>query len=215
MDLKIDEDEDEPTGMLAAPGEFTVTLSRQLDGVVQELSEPVTFRVEPLRQGALEGSPAPQAAAFWQEISRMQRTVSATSTALDRALKRLEKLKLVLERTPAHPGDLDARLHTIRQELLELDEQMNANRSKRQVGEKRAPTFKDRLNFTTSSIRYSTYGPTPSQERSLKIAKQEFETFKTELDDVVLQQLPALEKDIQTAGAPWLEGQEIPEIDIE
>jgi hypothetical protein len=99
--------------------------------------------------------------------------------------------------------------------LLELDEQMNGNRSKRQVGEKRAPTFRDRLNFTSSSVRYSTYGPTPSQEKSLEIARQEFKTFKTELDRVVRQELPVLEKEIQAAGAPWLEGQEIPEIDLE
>jgi hypothetical protein len=213
IDLKIDEDDEEPTGMLALPGQYSVSLRRQVDGVVKELSDHVTFTVEHLREGALEGADPSEAAAFWQQIARLQRTFSASSTSLDRALKRVEKLKIVLERTPEHPGLLDTRLHDIRQTLLELDEQFGGNRSKRQVGEKRDPTFNDRLNFAYSGIRYSTYGPTPSHRKSLEIAEADFLKFKEELDMVLLQQLPALERDMQAAGAPWLEGQEIPEIE--
>ena len=215
IDFKQEEDEDEPQGMLAPPGEYNVTLSQQIDGVITVLSEPIHFRVEPLREGALEGASLEEAATFWQEIARLQRTFSASSTALNRALKRVEKLKIALKRAPAHPGALDTRLHDIQQVLLNLDEIFHGNRSKRQVGEKRDPTFNDRLNFAYSGIRYSTYGPTPSHEKSLKIAEREFLTFKTELDQIILAQLPALEKDMQEAGAPWLEGQEIPEIDLE
>jgi len=50
---------------------------------------------------------------------------------------------------------------------------------------------------------------------SLEIAEKEFKIFKAELDFLLLQELPALERDMRVAGAPWLEGQEIPEIDLE
>jgi hypothetical protein len=215
IDLQQEEDQDEPQGMLASPGEYTVTLAMQIDGNITNLSDPVNFLVERLRRGALEGASPQEAAAFWQEVAGLQRSFSASSTALANAIKRVEKLKIVLQRTPAHPGELDTRLHNIRQTLQELDEQFHGNRSKRQVGEKRDPAFNDRLNFAYSGTRYSTYGPTPSHERSLEIAKKEFLQFKVRLEEVLNQQLPPLERDMRQAGAPWLEGQAIPEIDFE
>jgi hypothetical protein len=213
IDLQQEEDEDEPQGMLAPPGEYTVTLVRQVDGNITELSDPVNFQVERLRKGALEGASPQEVAAFWQAIADLQRSFSASSKVLEDAKTRVEKLKTVLERTLAHPGELDTRLHNIKQELLKLDEQFHGNRSKRQVGEKRDPTFNDRLNFAYSGTRYSTYGPTPSHERSLEIAKKEFLEFKAKLEEVLNRQLPQLEKDLQQAGAPWLEGQEIPDVE--
>jgi hypothetical protein len=204
----------EQPGAMAAPGEYTVTLSKQVDGIVTDLSDTVPFVVERLRKGALQGAEPAETAAFWQEVAQMQKQTSAASKALEKGLKRIDHLKVVLSRTPSAPGELDPQLHQLRQALLELDGRLNGNRSKRQVGEKRNPTIVDRVSFAHAGTRYSTYGPTPSHKRSLEIAAKQFSKFKTELENILYQQLPQFEKALQDAGAPWLEGQEIPEIDL-
>jgi len=83
--------------------------------------------------------------------------------------------------------------------------------SKQRVGEKTKPTINNRLRFAMSGTRLSTYGPTPTLERSLAIAKSQFAELKLQLDEILNVRLPAMEKALREAGAPWVEGQPIPE----
>jgi hypothetical protein len=57
----------------------------------------------------------------------------------------------------------------------------------------------------------STYGPTETLKNSLKIAGNEFRTVKAELDIIVNDRLPKIERAMIDAGAPWMEGQPIPD----
>jgi photosystem II stability/assembly factor-like uncharacterized protein len=206
-----DADDEGPSGVLAAPGEYTATLSKQMDGVVTDLSGPVAFKVERMRKGALEGASDEDVAAFWHRAATLQRSTTAASLVMANTLKRVDAMRIALSRTPAAPGDLDARLHELRESLLELDEQMNGNRAKRGVGEKINPTISRRLWFAMSGTGRSTYGPTPNIERSLEIASSEFAELKIALDNIINQQLPEMEKALADAGAPWVQGQPIPE----
>ena len=54
-----EEDGEGPTGVLAAPGAYTVSLAKQVDGVTTELAGPVRFEVARLRPGALPGRRPP------------------------------------------------------------------------------------------------------------------------------------------------------------
>jgi hypothetical protein len=196
---------------MAAPGDYTVTLSQQVDGVVTDLSGPVPFKVERMREGALEGADPEAVAAFWQRCAKLQRATSATSMILNKTLTRVDAMQVALARTPAAPGELDKQLYDLKHTLLELDEQMNGNRAKREIGEKNPPTINGRLRFAMGGTRLSTYGPTPNIERSLEIAYSEFAGVKSTLENILDRQLPEMEKALREAGAPWVEGQPIPE----
>ncbi len=199
-----DTDDEEPTGVMAAPGKYTVTLSKQVDGTIAGLSKSMPFIVERLRKGALDGAEPKEIAAFWQEIAQLQRETTAASMALHNSLKKVDDLQTALSRAPAAPGNLDKQLYNLRHTLLKLDGQLNGNRSKQQVGEKNKPTIDYRLRFAMSSMWSSTYGPTPTHKRSLEIAKTQFSKFKIVLEDILNVQLPKLEKALQDAGAPWI-----------
>jgi photosystem II stability/assembly factor-like uncharacterized protein len=211
IDYRSESEAGNQVGVLAAPGDYTVTLSKQIDGIATDLAGPVPFEVERLRKGALEGSEAEDAAAFWQQIAELQRATTAASLVLKNALKKVDAMRTALSRTPAAPGDLDEQLHELRQTLLEFDEKLNGNRSKRQIGEKTNPTINRRLGFAMGGIRHSTYGPTPNIERSLEIAYSEFAGLKAALEKIIDQKFPEMEKALRQAGAPWIEGQPIPE----
>ena len=205
------EDDEEPTGVMAAPGEYTVTLSKQVDGTITDLSEPMSFKVERMRKGALDGADPKDTAAFWQRIAKLQRATTAASLALSNALRRIDHMQIALSRTPVAPGNLDRDLHQLKQALLELDGKLNGNRSKQQIGEKNNPTINYRLGVAMNGTMSSTYGPTPTHKRSLEIADTQFREFKTELKNILNEQLPRLEKALQDSGAPWVRGQPIPE----
>ena len=69
-----------------------------------------------------------------------------------------------------------------------------------------------RLRAVSSGTRSSTYGPTPTHRRSLEIAEQELEVLRQRLNAVLEERLPALEKQLQEAGAPWTPGQPVPPV---
>jgi hypothetical protein len=121
-------------------------------------------------------------------------------------------MEKALERTPAAPGNLDKQLYDLKQALYVIDEKMNGNRSKDEVGEKNNPTVSSRLEIATWGSFGSTYGPTRDQKQSLEIAESEFLELKKELDVILNVKLPAFEKALMEAGAPWVAGQPIPEL---
>ena len=211
IELKENPNNTNPTGVLAAPGEYTVTLLKQFDGIVTELSSPVTFEVVPLRKGALEGAPVETVTAFWQDLANLYRSISAARITIAKNLSKVDYINKALERSKIFPGQFDKELYDLRQALFQFDEEVNGNRSKRKIGEDRNPTLLNRLNFATSGTGNSTYGPTPLHQRSFDIASKQFKELKTKLDDIVFNQLPNLEKRMLEAGAPWVEGQPIPE----
>lgn len=201
----------ERSGVMAGPGEYTVTLSKEIDGTITDLSGPMAFTVERLYDGALDGADDGEVAAFWQELAGLQRSVSAASVAFRNALKKVETMRTALSRTPEAPGDLDTSLHQLRETLMDLDERLNGNRAKRQIGEKGTPTIRGRLGFAMSAVRMSTYGPTQNTRDTFEIAKREFAEIKTALENILDRKIPVIEKALMEAGAPWMEGQPIPE----
>jgi hypothetical protein len=76
-------------GAMVAPGNYTVTLSKNVDGNVTNLSKPVPFTVEQLFKGALAGADPKETAAFWKETARLNKSTSAASRMLAKALERV------------------------------------------------------------------------------------------------------------------------------
>jgi len=198
-------------GAMAPPGEYTVTLSREIDGVITVLTEAMPFKVEKMYDGALDGATAEEASAFWRETERLNKSTTAANSVLNDAMQRIDLLQGALTRMPNAPGSLEKEIHDLKQTLLEMQTELSGNRSKQMIGEKTKPTIAGRQSFASLGTFGSTYGPTPEHRRSLQIAAEEFRDFKAQLEDIVNIQLPAIEAKMRDAGAPWIEGQEIPD----
>jgi len=194
---------------LAAPGTYTSTLSKQVDGVITELSEPINFTVEQLRKGALEGTNLQDAAVFWRVYEDVIRTASAVQLTLSNALTKIKAMQKALARAKTSPGNLNTQLYQLRQDLLALDKQFNGDRSKLQVGEKTKPTIGERLFAINRSISHSTYGPTLTNRRSLKIVEEQLTDIQSELQSNIAK-MSDLGKALIKAGAPWVEGDPLP-----
>jgi len=211
IDKERKQSNNQPKGVMAAPGDYTVTLSKQENGIITELSKPTSFKVEQMRKGALESANPQTTAAFWKELAELQRATSATSLTIRITNKKIDAMAAALARTPTAPGELDTKLFLLKQTLLELDVKLFGNRSKQQIGEKTKPSIGSRLRFAIGGTTSSTYGPTPAHKRSFEIAVTQFSLLKVELENMLNNQLPELEKALKKAGAPWTEGQPIPE----
>ena len=199
-----------PRGVLAAPGEYTVSLAKQADGKTTELAGPVRFEVVRMREGALPGADPKETAAFLARLAGVSRATSAATQAVSQALKRVETLGTALDRSRSAPDGLDAELHAIRQELHGLDEALVGNRARATIEDDGVATITRRVQVAQVGTAWSTYGPTPTHRRSLEIAEKEFAGVRERLNAVLEERLPALEKNLEQAGAPWTAGMPVP-----
>jgi hypothetical protein len=198
-----------PTGSLAAPGTYTVTFARRVDGAVTELAPPVPFEVVRLREGALSGADPAAVAAFTRRLDEARRLESAADAALEAANRRVALLAAALADSSGGT-DLDAELESIRQELLDVERLLRGDRVRAEAGQPQPPTPGQRLGAARLGTSQSTYGPTPTHARSLEIAEQELAQARTRLARVVGERLPALERRLEAAGAPWTPGRPVP-----
>src|SRR6056297_2721074 len=201
----------QPRGFLAMPGDYSAQLVLLKDGKTRSLTDPVTVTVKRLYEGALQGAALEKVDAFWRELSALSGRFSAARYALDDAVEDVEVMQSMLAATAQVPGELDERLHTLRQALYDLDQALSGHRSKQAIGDYEIHRVGNWLMHATAGVAGSTYGPTPAHERSLRYAAEAFAPIRDRLNSILTEELPELREALLEHGAPWGRGQSIPE----
>ncbi len=199
-----------PSGFMAMPGTYSAELVLVKDGVSRRLDDPVSFTVKRLYEPSLKGAPLEEVDAFWKSYAGLSGQVSAARYALDDAVEDVETLQQMLAVTAQAPGDIDKRLHTLRQELYDLDQALTGDKSRAAIGDYDVHNVGNWLSHAYSGVSSASYGPTPAHKRSLGFARDAFAPIRERLNAIIESDLPALRKALLNAGAPWGRGQSIP-----
>jgi hypothetical protein len=195
---------------MATPGVYTVTLSKVIDGVVTDLVGPQKFNVVPLRDGALEGASYAEIKATIAEVQQLQQDITAVYTIIDNSMKRVKAMQTASGRVSKDSPDLVKRLSEVKQKLLSLTADMNGSEARSEVGELSNPTPRNRMMVGLVGAR-STYGPTEMHKENIALGKKQMIGVKAALKQIKDTEMPEIEKALIEAGAPWIEGQPIPE----
>ena len=193
--------------IMVTPGDYTVTLSKLVDGQLTELSPAKPFKVIPLRKGALEGAPYDEINAFREKFQALEQDLKATDLVLKKAILTVNAMQRALQKSKNPSGSLLSEIHQQREALAKLDMQLNGNKAKNEIGEKNDPSPKGVSFMAKAALASSTYGPTALHKETLNTAINSLSKIKTSLKGIVNSQIPALERKLKSAGAPWIEGQ--------
>lgn len=204
------QDDDDDSGYLAAPGQYSVSMAMRFNGKVEQLAAPVKFDVERLNTPKLKGAEPKAVVAFWKDVAQTQRQAGAVANTLGATMKRVKLLEQAMQNSLAAPGELEPKLHQLRETLFALNKRFNGSPAKAEVGEKDPATIQDRIFTANFGTLLSTYGPTPTHKRSLEIAKQELKAFQADLQKLLDGDIAAFEKLLEANGAPWIKGQALP-----
>jgi photosystem II stability/assembly factor-like uncharacterized protein len=194
----------DPQGFLAAPGKYTITLSKRINGEVITLAGPADFELVPLHKGAIKGGEALDNEAFHLELAEFDREMSLVTLTLTNSLKKVIAMKTALRRSETQPGSIDKDLYKLLQKLYNIEDNLNGYHSMKEIGEKTPPTVKSRFNAASNGVSGSTYGPTPTHKKSLAIAKKEFEPIRAEIEEAWNKTIPDIENKLIKAGAPYV-----------
>lgn len=194
------------SGAMVSPGTYSAILSKQFNGEIVVLSQPIKFEVERLHKSTLEGSSPKVVATFWEELEDFSAQVGMTSIELQNATKKVKAMRRALDMANEFPGELDKTIDELETKLMNLDQQLNGNKSKQEIGELDNITVQQRLMVPKMGTAYSTYGPTTLHKENFEMAKVQYKAIKKEMDTIIKKDIPELADDLAKVGAPGIEG---------
>ncbi len=196
-------------GHYAAPGAYTVTMSKEVNGVVTQLTEPEKFSIAPLRDGTLPAKSPEEYQQFANELSWARTQLSAISSRVYENEQKYGALLRALERSNMEPGALNETLFKLKEDLNKYDIMLNGNPAKDEVGEKSNSSIGKRLSTASRGLT-TLYGPTGMHRENLELAKKELAKLVPLIQELDEQTVPAIERQLMNAGAPYIQGQSIP-----
>jgi photosystem II stability/assembly factor-like uncharacterized protein len=192
-----------PQGPLAAPGEYTVSIAKRVDGAETPLGEPQKFQVYVLGSSPLQAKDRPALAAFQRQVAELQRAAVGTQRFAGGIEERLTAIHRALDHTPAAPPALRQETRRLQ---LELEKIQIALRGDRFLAQKQEPTVPGVLQRIQFAVFDATSEPTGAQREQYRIAAELFQQTHARLKSLVETDLKQLEDALEKAGAPWTPG---------
>ncbi|MCH8252201.1 MAG: glycosyl hydrolase [Planctomycetes bacterium] len=193
-----------PSGPLALPGTFTVTLSKEVDGVMTDLAAPETFEVVPLDLATFRAEDRAALMAFRKKVANLQRAVRGASRAAGEAQNRVTHIRQAILDTPAADRALLTEVQDLQARLNSIMTKLRGDQTRSRRNEPVSPSINRRLGV---AIQWDvTSAPTKTQHQAYEQAGEEFTTVLAELRTLMTEDLTQLEEKLELAGAPWTPG---------
>ncbi len=193
-------------GVMASPGDYTVTIVKRIDGTNTVLEGPKPFKVVPMYDGALKRKSFAEMDAFRKETFAFQQDLTATNVALSRNIQRVAAMERALNKAEKPNDNLFKRINDARLVLLDIDKELNGDDTKGEIGERSNPRASEGNSLGWRALG-NTYGPTDEHKAMLNRVKSQLAKVKSKLRDVLNNTLPQIERELKNTGAPWVEGQ--------
>ncbi|MCB9378745.1 MAG: glycosyl hydrolase [Holophagales bacterium] len=193
-------------GPLAAPGRYTATLAKRVDGVTTPLGEPRTFEVVPAGAGALPAADRAVLGRFVAETAALQRAALGASSLAGETAGRLVLLARALDDAGAGAEPVRARVAAAVGHLREIRKSLEGDSELARRSIAQAPALLDRINHAVAAHYSSIAAPTGTARRQVELASTELGAVIDALRRLVESDLPALEAEADRLGAPWTPG---------
>jgi len=194
------------SGPMVAPGTFTVTLSKIVDGEETALVGPVEFEVVPLGLATYAADDREAVLEFQRQVAELQRAILGAVRAHGDAADRVAHLrKAVLETPEADLGMLE-RVEALQERLNRLRDEMAGDSTLGRLSEPTPISIVERVQNIVYDQWWVSSPPTETHRDAYRYAGRAFEKALAELREIVEENLPDLESDLEDAGAPWTPG---------
>ncbi len=198
-------------GPLAAPGSYTVSVERIVDGVVTPLVPPTPFELTPLGMPTLPPGDRAAILAFQRHVGELQRAVMGANAATGDAAERIDAIKQMIEVWPDADLALREEARALEIRLRDLQERLSGDPTRPRRSEPEMPGIMSRVRTIISGHWSTTASPTATHRRSYDIAAAALGEIYDDIRQLIEGDLPALEAKLEAAGAPWTTGRRLPE----
>lgn len=195
-----------PSGPLALPGHYSVTLAVEENGTMRQLAGPVEFEVKPLDVATFEADDRGATLAFRKKVARLRRAVEGAQRVADDAQSRLDHVRAVILATPAADAALLAEAEQLQHRLRDLLIELRGDPVARERDVPSSPSIASRVGQIVGGQWDVTSPPTDTQKKVYVYTAQAFDVALDELRVLVEEDLGDLEARLEQLGAPWTPG---------
>ena len=192
-------------GPLVISGAYSVRMFQKVDGVVTELAGVQNFKVVAEGAGSMTAGDRAAQEEFLRKVARLYRAVSGALHTAEDVEARLKAIRGALRETPA-AEKLGETADSIEKRNREILRALRGDVEMQKRNEAVPSSINDRVNAVLEGERFSLSKPTQSHMDDYAIAAGEFAGSLSALRVLVEVDLATLEKDMETAGAPWTPG---------
>ncbi len=196
-------------GVLAMPGDYTVSLSQSVNGQLRELVAPQRFRLNSLGGVTLPAADRPALVAFQREAQELQRAVSGASGMLNEINTRMQHIRKAVYAVSVPKAELVKDLQAIDAKLYNIRKAMFGDETASTLDKPAPMPVSSRVSWLTGEMWSSTSAPTQSHRDALRIAGEEFKPLLEQIRSVRNNDLRLLEEKLEKAGAPYTPGRDV------
>jgi signal transduction histidine kinase len=195
------------SGVLVAPGQFTVSMFKRIDGDQTDLGQSQSFEVVSIREPTLPGSSQEQRVVFDNQVHELARATEGTIKTINVIVGELKAVKESLLSSTADPS-LYETANSIQQRVQTERDRLTNSEIRDPFYEVEEMTVAERT-FHARFAPISAYGPTPSQRESQRIARELYDDVSRQLSNLVDDEYARLKVALDAAGVPWSPGRGI------
>ena len=205
--LNIDRINEKPSehffSMMANEGEYTVELYSNVNGKLTQLSEAKGFEIRRIRENVLQNPMSSQINSFVSNLKTFKLKYEHITNAFNKTSEKVKAFKKTVVYIQNEPSNLEQQIHDLIRKMHDLNQKLNGNESKKEIGEKDVQSIGFRLYVAQQGLN-TYYGATETQMNSLKFAQEQFNAIENQLNQFIKTDVPSLEKKLIDAGVPFL-----------
>ena len=188
------------------PGEYRVSMAKRVNGIVTELVKPVAFKI--VQEGEENQSAAERKSMldYRDRVSKLQRTVAGATEVLDSLKLRAAAMKVAATDTPRATPKIRVDAVTIEENLRKIELVMRGDNSASVLVQPDTPGLISRVGQVTFSQLASPIPATQTRVDMLKECESELAELLPMLREIARKDVPALEKQLDSIGAPHTPG---------
>jgi len=198
-----------PQGPLALPGNYTVTLSKRVEGELVDLSSPQSFALKALYEGGLVTDDRQALIDFEMQSNDLYRAILGGDKARGEIQDRIDHLLKAAMETPSSSEAQAQALRALNTRMQDLKVRFDGDSTISSRAEPVPMPMTTRIGNIVGGHWDSESAVTENYRNSYRIAEQQFRQALVELKAIAAD-LAVVEAALQAEGAPWTPGR-IPE----
>lgn len=195
-----------PGGSLVAPGKYSVTIAKRVQGVVTQLAGPVEFQVRDFNPAPLSPEDWKLMVDFQQQCVRLQRDLMAAQGVAGEISTKLEQMKTVLDQLPGAEPVSREKVRKLIADHRATVRLLNGDSILRARNENVPVSIAERVAVAAGATRTISAKPTGTQREQYAIARRELDDTAATLRLRTEKDVRELEAALDKLGAPWTPG---------
>ncbi|MEN0007034.1 MAG: glycosyl hydrolase, partial [Bacteroidota bacterium] len=196
----------EDVGVLVMPGQYQVSLWQSIDGELAQLDSPQTFELKTLGDVTLPAADRQELVQFQKEAQRLQRAIGGAGRMLGDINNRISHMEQATFSIAGNTVELESMYQAMKEELHAINKNLYGDRVASRLDQQSPFSIAGRIGWLTYEMWNSTSAPTKTQQSALGLASSDFKPVLNQIRAIYETKLPALEKALEKAGAPYTPG---------